>query len=147
MRASTALLVRMERLAAAVDAAAGAGHDLDEVQILAAGANLFHELARALPRPLTTAAPTSMPPMLAFSSLAPSSPRRGWIIEPRQLLAGDQEVRGAHGGLHDAAGGAEDLARRGALAERRVGHFGLDAEHAHAAHAQKLRRSSRVVST
>ena len=39
------LHVGADGLAAAVDASAGAGHDLDEVQVLAAGLELFHELA------------------------------------------------------------------------------------------------------
>ena len=45
MRARTASGVASERLAAAADAAAGAGHHLDEVQVAAARLDLLEQLA------------------------------------------------------------------------------------------------------
>ena len=95
------------RLAAAGNAAAGTAHHFDEVQVLAPGADLVQQRL-ALPRPLTTATPSSMPSMFTRASLTPSSRARR-DLQVFQLLAGHQVVGGADRRLHHAAGGAEIL--------------------------------------
>ena len=126
------LVVREARLAAAADAAAGAGHHLDEVILLLAGTGSAAITRWALPSPWATATLSVTPSRNFHSGIAPVDLQRGLLdalealdgrdvqVGRRQLAAGDDLVGRPQGRLHHAAGVGEDVGRAGGEAQRGV---------------------------
>ena len=111
----------VDRLAAAAGAAAGTGHDLDEVILPFAAAPCASISLRVLPRPLTTATRTvPVPGILNMASFQGWLPRTAVKASAGGILAGQQVVSAAQGRVHNAAGGAEDHRRAGAGAQGAV---------------------------
>ena len=110
-------------LTTAGDAATRAGHDFDEVQVIAAGADFLEQpidVAHAVDDGDTELDALDV----QVSFLVPRKSADRFHVEVRQFLAGEQEVRGTNRGFHHAAGGTEDLAGRRAFAKGRIGLFG-----------------------
>ena len=108
-------------LTAAADAAAGAGHDLDEVVLLLTGLQPLDHLpgvGRAVDHSHIHGHTVDVQTGLPDAVVAPDG------LQVQQglggLLAGDKGVSRPQGGLHDAAGVAEDDARAGGLAHQAV---------------------------
>ena len=106
-------------LAAAADAAAGAGHDLDHVERLLAGLDLVEQhlgVGQAVGH-------ADVDVVLADGHVGLAEPFHGADLgefQPVGRLAGDQLGGGAERGFHHAAGGAEDVAGAAGHAQRGV---------------------------
>ncbi len=106
-------------LAAAADAAAGAGHDLDDVERLLAGLDLVEDRLGVL----QAVGHGDVDVVLADGhvDLAEALHRADLgELQPVGRLAGDQFGRCAERRLHHAAGRAEDVAGAAGQAQRRV---------------------------
>ena len=104
-------VIGADGLSAAADAAAGAGHDLDEeivgLAVLDPADDLLGVLQAVDHRHLEGGAVQIDSGLLDAAHLAADRLE----FQPGQFLLGVELIGGAQGGLHDAAGGAEDGAR------------------------------------
>ena len=106
-------------LAAAADAAAGAGHHLDHVELLLAGLDLVQQdlgVGQAVGH-------ADVDVVLADGHVGFAQALDGadlGELQPVGRLAGDQFAGGPERGLHHAAGGAEDVAGAAGQAQRGV---------------------------
>lgn len=110
---------RADGLAAAADAAAWAGHDLDEVIGRDALADLLHENLRVLER-VRDCDVQRMAANLERALLDALEAARLLEVEPLERLARQLVADRAQGGLHDAARRAENRAGARGRAERAV---------------------------
>ena len=108
-----------DRLSASADAAAGAGHDFDEVVRAGSLPDLLHDDA-GVPQGMSYG-DTDFPAVQRHGAFLDSVESADIVeVEFFQCFAGDFFVDRAQGRFHDAACGAEDRAGAGAGAERAV---------------------------
>ena len=111
---------RLGGLSAAVDAPAGAGHDLDKIVVLLSGLHRVQHL-RGVFDSADAAHPDQRPADFVFRLLdAFVCPADGLEHRVGQLLAGEGLCRGAQSGLHHPAGDAEQMPRAAGNAQGRV---------------------------